>query len=137
MYANSGAKIKSLAFWGCVVGIFADFILAIVIFKWVMTLTSGYYSDGEVGISLIAAVTVFCILCFLTWLAFLLFAAFGELVDNSTELLKQVGNQCCGDTTKDKKMNMEEELKTVCPKCGEKISDDAIFCGVCGQRLNT
>lgn len=134
MYNNPGRKIKDLAFWFCVIGITIDFILAIMAFGLVMNMTSSYYSNGEIGISLIVAVFVFGILCVLSWLSFLLLAAFGELVENSTKLV-QIFDGGAHEIKKNDETIKEDNNPAVCPNCGEKVEPDARFCEKCGQHI--
>lgn len=151
MYNNPGKKIKTVAIVLCIAEIIGNLSAAIGVYRLVMNLTSTFYSDGEAGLAALAAIVVFCVLCVLTWVSYLLVMGFGELVENSTKLVKLVDESSIMSPTALRSApdlpaketpsgftapTFSSSLKRICPKCKTENEKDSMFCGVCGQRLN-
>lgn len=77
MYKNSGAKVKGLATFFAVLGMIGSVIMAVVIM-----------ASNETEEGIILGVVVALVGCLFAWLSGLLLAAFGELVQNTYEILQ-------------------------------------------------
>ena len=81
MFDDIGGKIKGLATFICWVGIIVCVILGIVM---IVNATGGYRTDGGM---VVAGILIIVIGSLLSWVGSFVLYGFGELVENSTELV--------------------------------------------------
>ena len=129
MFDNIGGKIKGLAKFICWVGIIASVVLGIVIISGA-NIGSGrhMYTDSStiiVGVITIVAGSI------LSWVGSFVLYGFGELVENSSELVDQI------DEIRTKKTTTETYRQPISPisSDGEAYSSQNQWtCPKCGRR---
>ena len=129
MFDNIGGKIKGLAKFICWVGIIASIILGIIIISGAGT-SYGRYRYTDSGMVVLGIITIVAG-SILSWIGSFVLYGFGELVENSSELVEQIEEirtkkntaefyrQPTGSVSSEGDAYSSQN-QWICPKCGRR-----------------
>ena len=126
MYNNIGKKIKMLAKF---IGYFLTGTCIFVGF--ILTLVGS--SNGGMDRYLIPIGVIVMVAGLALWVLSLFLYGFGILVNNS----ETVANWTRRNTiTRHKEISISQNnsRENICPNCGNKLDENALFCGSCGEQ---
>ena len=130
MYEHIGRKIKSVAEWMNVLGVFASVLLGMVII--------GYNENNFLlGLLVMGGGAI------VSWLSTLLLCGFGQLVEDMQSIREALtnGNGIGTDHAvasclhEEKSSGPADQSNVTCSNCGVKRVENAAFCTNCGQRF--
>ena len=129
MHEHIGRKIKSVAEWLNVLGVFVSVLLGVVII--------GYNEDA-----FLLGLVVMGVGAVLSWLSTLLLCGFGQLIEDTQRIREAITNErAIGKVHTAVNISCEEECETgeqadkVCANCGAEQAENAVFCTYCGQKF--
>lgn len=139
MFDNIGGKIKGLASFICWVGIIACVIIGIVM---IVSATSGYRTDSEM---VFLGIVTMIVGSLLSWVGSFVLYGFGELVENSAELVYMKDQEMMAAKRKEEaeKGNKNPAMHSgtssrvsysnfwTCPRCGKQNPPSTSTC-LCG-----
>lgn len=120
MYKNCGAKVKGLATFIAVLGMIAAVIGGVA-----------FIAEEEYLLAIVFVVVG----CLGAWLGGLFMAAFGELVQNSYEILQILKKNNAPAAPVSDIIACQAPVAGKCPNCGGQNKPGAAFCAVCGSKL--
>ena len=131
MYEHIGRKIKSVAEWLNVLGVFVSVLLGVIII--------GYNED-----SFLLGLLVMGVGAIISWLSTLLLCGFGQLVEDTQTIREAITNgnaigtahTAASSPSEEKNRETAERTDATCANCGAERADNAVFCTSCGQKFS-
>ena len=145
MYSDSGKKVMNLATILATLVVIVSVIEGIVV--WV---TMGRVRQG--GLGFVIFLVVVALGAAIAYVSYLMMYAFGELVDNSSQILRVLseksnasaesntspsGRMYPNAVPEQKKEGSVASGMTVCPFCKKQLPKGTVFCGGCGAQIGS